>query len=80
MKKLCERIKEILLEESNVHCVSTPVTVCGDIHGQFWDLKELFRIGGQIPQTNYVFMVWFLKLPAISCECREIMWTGVIIV
>jgi serine/threonine-protein phosphatase 6 catalytic subunit len=56
MKKLCERIKEILLEESNVHCVSTPVTVCGDIHGQFWDLKELFRIGGQIPQTNYVFM------------------------
>jgi len=56
MKKLCERIKEILLEESNVHCVSTPVTVCGDIHGQFYDLKELFRIGGQIPQTNYVFM------------------------
>jgi serine/threonine-protein phosphatase 6 catalytic subunit len=56
MKKLCERTKEILLEESNVHCVSTPVTICGDIHGQFWDLKELFRIGGQIPQTNYVFM------------------------
>jgi len=53
---LCERIKEILFEESNVHCVSTPVTVCGDIHGQFWDLKELFRIGGYIPQTNYIFM------------------------
>jgi len=56
MKKLCDRIKEILLEESNVCCVSTPVTVCGDIHGQFWDLKELFRIGGEIPTTSYVFM------------------------
>ena len=33
-QKLCELVCELLLEESNVHYVSTPVTVCGDIHGQ----------------------------------------------
>ena len=43
-------------DESNVQPVSAPVTVCGDIHGQFYDLAELFRIGGSCPETNYLFM------------------------
>ncbi len=56
VKNLCNRAKEILMEESNVVKVEAPVTVCGDIHGQFYDLIELFKIGGECPETNYLFM------------------------
>jgi serine/threonine-protein phosphatase 2A catalytic subunit len=56
VKTLCEQAKAILMEEWNVQPVRCPVTVCGDIHGQFYDLIELFRIGGDAPDTNYLFM------------------------
>ncbi|XP_024037658.1 serine/threonine-protein phosphatase PP2A-4 catalytic subunit isoform X2 [Citrus clementina] len=48
VKALCEKAKEILMEESNVQPVKSPVTICGDIHGQFHDLAELFQIGGKL--------------------------------
>ncbi|TFY81738.1 hypothetical protein EWM64_g2278 [Hericium alpestre] len=56
MKVLCDRVRNILMEESNIQPVSTPVTICGDIHGQFWDLLELLRKGGEVPETSYIFM------------------------
>lgn len=34
LKQLCDLVCDLLLEESNIQPVSTPVTVCGDIHGQ----------------------------------------------
>ena len=53
---LCEKAKEILTKESNVQEVRCPVTICQDVHGQFHDLMELFKIGGKSPVTNYLFM------------------------
>lgn len=52
MKRLCEIVKEYLMEESNIQPVSSPVTVCGDIHGQFYDLLELFRVAGGMPNDT----------------------------
>jgi serine/threonine-protein phosphatase PPG1 len=44
------------MQESNVVHVQAPVTVVGDIHGQFYDLIEIFKIGGWCPDTNYLFL------------------------
>ncbi|KAL2880540.1 sporulation-induced protein [Colletotrichum sp. CLE4] len=54
MKELCELVKEVLMEESNIQPVCTPVTICGDIHGQFYDLLELFRVAGGMPGESNV--------------------------
>lgn len=63
MKVLCDTVRTILMEESNIQPVSSPVTICGDIHGQFWDLLELLRKGGMVPETSYIFMVGMINLP-----------------
>lgn len=54
MKQLCEMVKEALMEESNIQPVVTPVVICGDIHGQFYDLLELFRVAGGMPGETSV--------------------------
>lgn len=56
VKDLCDKAIEVFDKESNVLDVKAPVTVCGDIHGQFHDLMELFTIAGEPPGVNYLFL------------------------
>lgn len=73
LKILCDKVKEILIEESNVHPVAAPVYICGDIHGQFYDLLELFRIGGEIPNSRYIFMGDYVDRGYNSVETVELL-------
>jgi len=73
LKHLCEYVQEIMLEESTVHPVSSPVTICGDIHGQFHDLLELFRCGGECPETSYIFMGDFVDRGYNSVETMTLL-------
>ncbi|GFZ44604.1 protein-serine/threonine phosphatase [Saitozyma sp. JCM 24511] len=68
VKEICLKAKEILMEEGNVQYVDSPVTICGDIHGQFFDLMELFKIGGHCPDTSYIFMGDFVDRGFYSVE------------
>ena len=56
IEAICAKAKELLMKESNVVHIAAPVTVVGDIHGQFFDMLEIFKIGGFCPNTNYLFL------------------------
>ena len=56
MRKVCDLAKDYFSQVPNVININSPVTVCGDVHGQYCDLLELVRIGGTLPNTNYIFM------------------------
>lgn len=68
VEALCTKIKELLIKESNVVHIQAPVTVVGDIHGQFHDLIEIFRIGGYCPDTNYLFLGDYVDRGLFSVE------------
>lgn len=56
---LMNKIIEVLYNECNVLELRAPITVCGDIHGQLFDLFQLFDASGELDEGNdltYLFM------------------------
>lgn len=82
VKQLCEKVKELLVEESNVQPISAPVVICGDIHGQIYDLLQLFLTGGEIPNSRYLFMGDYVDRGYHSVEtfclllCLKVLYPG----
>jgi len=68
VKDLCVKCKEVLEHESNVAVVKAPVTIVGDVHGQFHDLLELFKIAGPAPTTNFLFLGDYVDRGYFSVE------------
>jgi len=73
LKRLCGHVKNLLMEEANVQPVHAPVTICGDIHGQFYDLLELLKTGGDLPGTSYIFMGDFVDRGHNSVETFQLL-------
>lgn len=68
IRQVCQQLKKLIGNIPNVVQLRSPLTVVGDLHGHFWELLEIFRIGGFVPDTNYLFLGNYSGLGKFSLQ------------
>ena len=53
--------KQIMADETNIVYTNSPVTVVGDIHGQFYDLMTVFE-KGKVFITSWCYLFFYIDL------------------
>lgn len=65
---LLRMTQETLAKEPNLLKIDPPLMICGDIHGQFFDLLRIFEMCGYPPQTRYLFLGDYVDRGKYSVE------------
>mmetsp|Transcript_4504 Transcript_4504/g.7304 ORF Transcript_4504/g.7304 Transcript_4504/m.7304 type:complete len:324 (+) Transcript_4504:76-1047(+) len=56
VRGLCLQSRQIFIEQPILLELEAPIKICGDVHGQYYDLLRLFEYGGFPPEANYLFL------------------------
>ena len=64
-----EKAYEILKKEDSMLKISAPLYICGDIHGQYYDLLRVFEILNYPPKSTFLFLGDYVDRGKQSLEC-----------
>uniref|UniRef100_A0A183BJK4 protein-serine/threonine phosphatase n=1 Tax=Globodera pallida TaxID=36090 RepID=A0A183BJK4_GLOPA len=56
IRQLCKTTTHVLMGQPTLVEIQPPVVACGDIHGQFSDLKRILASEGHPSDTKYLFL------------------------
>eukprot|EP00347_Sterkiella_histriomuscorum_P024029 403332551 len=67
-QKLLRDTLAMIKKEPNLLSLHDPVTVVGDIHGQYYDFVKMLDVGGSPAKTKYLFLGDYVDRGSFSCE------------
>lgn len=56
IKSVLNDVRDVFMSQPMLLEIKPPVRICGDTHGQYYDLLRIFDKCGFPPQTNYLFL------------------------
>ena len=66
--RIITQAEQIFKSEPNIMHLQDPVTVVGDIHGQYYDFMKLLELGGSPDKTKYLFLGDYVDRGMFSIE------------
>jgi serine/threonine-protein phosphatase PP1 catalytic subunit len=74
LRHFCEQAKKVCLAQPPLLELEAPINICGDVHGQYYDLIRLFEHGSFPPESNYLFLGDYVDRGKQSIECIALLF------